>query len=58
MTSDEWKVANIKSGIMAMMLNGTIPWVAGCTLRMNSDEDLIKEFGEAFDKEETPSQSI
>lgn len=58
MTNDAWKVANIKSGIMAMMLNGTIPWVAGCTLRMNSDEDLIKEFGEAFDKDEASNQPV
>lgn len=51
MTEDQWKIANIKSGIMAMMLNGTIPWDKGCELRLMSDEYLIKEFGESFDEE-------
>lgn len=45
MTEDEWKVVNIRASVMAMMLNGTIDWSAGCSIRAMDNKDLLREFG-------------
>ncbi len=52
MTEEEWKAINIRSKIMAMMLNGSIDWNKGSDIRNMGDEDLIAELGEAYDKDE------
>lgn len=40
------KALEIRSQIMAMMLNGTINWECGNFLRSLPDEELIEKFNE------------
>lgn len=50
MNEPKMLAAGIRGQIMAYMLNGTIDWDGGNTIRNWSDEKLIKEFGEEYKK--------
>lgn len=45
------KALQIRSKIMAMMLNGTLDWETGCAVRSLNDEKLLELLEEAWDKD-------